>query len=197
MDTWNHLKHIATFPKIGPDMYFTHWLLFFKPLRLWFGRRMLGAIGKGSEVRPYTVINGTTHVYLGDNVTISDNVRLICDIRDPQSKIIIGDSVLIGPNTAVYATTHTFRSSKLPISEQPVRNKTTVIKSGAWIGINCVIMPGVTIGKNAVVSANTVVTQDVPDFAIVAREPMRIVRTFIPHNGVASPSGDVIEVPEE
>ncbi|MNR40369.1 putative acetyltransferase [compost metagenome] len=50
------------------------------------------------------------------------------------------------------------------------------LKSGCWIGINVVILPGVTIGKNAVIGANSVVTTSVPDFAIAVGAPAKIVR---------------------
>ena len=57
-----------------------------------------------------------------------------------------------------------------------VKSKKIVIKSKAWIGFNCIILKGVTIGEGAVVGAGSVVTQDVPDFAIVAGNPAKIIK---------------------
>jgi acetyltransferase-like isoleucine patch superfamily enzyme len=51
-----------------------------------------------------------------------------------------------------------------------------VIKDKAWIGFNCIILKGVTIGVGAVVAAGSVVTQDVPDFAVVAGNPAKIIK---------------------
>lgn len=176
--TWNHLKHIATFPKIGPDMYFTHWLLYFKPLRIWFQNRKLAHIGTGSEIRPFCTIDGTNRVFIGNNVTIPDGTRLICNAHDESSKIIIEDSVLFGPNVAVYATTHRFDDPSVPIRDQATVSGITTIRSGAWIGINSVIMPGVTVGKNSVVGSNSFVNRDVPDYTVVAGSPARVLRTL-------------------
>ena len=175
---WEHLIYIATFPKIGPDMYLTHWLLFFKPCRLWFQKRKLGEIEEGSELRPYCIIDGTRNVFIGKNVIVPEGVRLVCDPSDPAAKIIIGDSVLFAPNVAVYCSTHNFTDIRKPVKEQSLFNKTTTIGSGSWIGINSVIMPGVTIGRNVVVGANSFVNKDVPDFAIVAGCPAVVIRTM-------------------
>lgn len=53
-----------------------------------------------------------------------------------------------------------------------------VIKEYAWLGINSIVLPGVTIGKGAVVTAGSVVTEDVPDNTIVRGNPAVVVRTF-------------------
>jgi acetyltransferase-like isoleucine patch superfamily enzyme len=179
MSTWKHLKYVMSFPKIGPDMYFTHWLLFFKPFRIWFQKKMLGSVGTNSELRPYCIIDGTKNVFIGRNVIIPEGVRLVCDPSDPSSKIIIEDNVLFAPNAAVYCTTHTFHDTNVPIKDQPLLNKTTVIKSGSWIGINAVILPGVTIGRNSIVGANSLVNKDVPDFSVVAGSPAKFLKSLI------------------
>lgn len=176
MSVIKHLKYIATFPKIGPDMYLTHWLLFFKPFRLWFQKKMLKKIGINSEIRPYSIIDGTRNVQIGNNVIIPEGVRLVTDASDSSAEIIIEDDVLFAPNVAVYCTTHTFTNINLPIKNQPLQNKTTIIKTGAWIGINTVIMPGVTIGKNTVIGANSIVKSDIPDYVVAVGSPARVIK---------------------
>jgi acetyltransferase-like isoleucine patch superfamily enzyme len=157
-------------------MYFTHWLLFFKPFRIWFQKRMLGAIGNTSEVRPYCIIDGTKNVYIGENVIIAEGVRLVTEASDLSAKIIIEDGVLFAPNVAVYSTTHTYSTTTIPIKEQPIKNQTTIIKSGAWIGLNSIIMPGITIGRNSVIGANSFVNKDVPDFCVYAGTPAKLIK---------------------
>jgi acetyltransferase-like isoleucine patch superfamily enzyme len=58
-----------------------------------------------------------------------------------------------------------------------VRSSKIVIKSKAWIGFNSIILKGVTIGEGAIVGAGSVVTKDVPDFAVVAGNPARVIKT--------------------
>jgi len=115
---WSHLKFIAFYPKIGPDMYLTHWLLFFKPLRLWFQKRKVPNIGSNSDIRPYCTIIGTNNVFIGNNVIIPPGTTLACHPGNAQSKIIIEDDVLLAPNVAVYAMTHLYADTTVPIKDQ-------------------------------------------------------------------------------
>lgn len=176
---FGHLKYILLFPKIGPDMYLTHWLLFFKPFRIWFQKRKLVKIGINSELRPYCTIDGTRNVFIGNHVIVPEYTRLVTDPSDQDSKIIIEDSVLFGPNVSVYATTHSFTDISVPIKEQVLKNNITTIKQGAWLGANVVVMPGITVGRNSVVGANSVVTKDVPDYCVVAGTPAKIIKSLI------------------
>lgn len=159
-------------------MYLTHWLLFFKPLRLWFQKRKLVQIGKNSEVRPYCTIDGTNNVYIGNNVIIPEYTRLITDPRDESSKIIIDDSVLFGPNVSVYSTTHIFSNPEMAVKDQPLKNATTRIRSGAWLGINVVVLPGISIGRNSVIGANSVVINDIPDYCLAVGTPAKVIRNL-------------------
>lgn len=180
MSTWKHLKYVATFPKIGPDMYMTHWLLFFKPLRIWFQKRCLkNRIGDNSEIRPYSILDGYQNIVIGKNVIIPEGVRLVTDPTDSDARIIIEDDVLFGPNVAVYCTTHLIDDLDLAIKYQPLLNKTTKIGAGSWIGINAVIAPGVTIGRHAVVGANSYVNKDVADYTVVAGSPARFIKSIV------------------
>lgn len=172
----NHLKFILLYPKIGPDMYLTHWLLFFKPFRLWFQKIKVKNIGKNSEIRPYATILGTDNVYIGDNVIIPGGTTIATYPGHKESRVVIEDDVLLGPNVAIYSSTHQYRDIRLPIKEQGYKHGVTTLKTGCWIGINSVIMPGVTIGKNSVVGSNSFVNKDVPDYAVVVGSPAKIIR---------------------
>ena len=172
----NHLRFILLYPKIGPDMYLTHWLLFFKPFRIWFQNKKIYKIGKGSEVRPYSIINGTNSIQIGDNVIIQPGSILSANPSNLETGIIIEDDVLLAPNISIYSHTHSYKNINIPIKEQPYIAKKVVIKRGAWLGVNCVIFPGVTIGKNSVVAAGSIVKKDVPDYTVVAGAPAKIIR---------------------
>lgn len=173
---FKHLKFILLYPKIGADMYLTHWLLFFKPLRIWFQKRKIKQIGENSEIRPYCTIVGTKNIYIGKNVIIPQGAILSSYPGNELSNIYIEDDVLLGPNVAIYSSTHNFNNISIPIKNQGYRVASTRLKQGCWIGINAVILPGVTIGKNSVVGANAVVNKDVPDNTVVAGIPAKIIK---------------------
>jgi acetyltransferase-like isoleucine patch superfamily enzyme len=92
-------------------------------------------------------------------------------------QVIIEEDVLLARNVYISDHMHRHTSTTLPILRQGLDRVMAVrVKSGAWLGQNVVVCPGVTIGKNAVVGANSVVTKDVPDFAVAVGAPARVVR---------------------
>ncbi|WKZ47625.1 MAG: WxcM-like domain-containing protein [Anaerolineales bacterium] len=133
-----------------------------KNTRIWaFAHILPGAvIGKDCNICDHVFIEND--VQLGDRVTIKSGVQLWDGIR-------IEDDVFIGPNAA-------FTNDPFPRSKQyPEKFLLTVIKNGASIGANATILPGLTIGQNAMVGAGSVVTKDVPPNSIVFGNPARIV----------------------
>ncbi len=102
-------------------------------------------------------------VVVGNRVTVKSGVQLWDGLR-------IEDDVFIGPNA-------TFTNDRFPRSKsQSFICLTTTIKAGATIGAGAVILPGLTIGRRAMVGAGAVVTKSVPDDAVVVGNPARIVR---------------------
>lgn len=100
-------------------------------------------------------------VTLGDRVTVKSGVQLLNGLR-------VGDDVFIGPNV-------TFTNDKFPRSRQyPDTFSLTEIDAGASIGANATILPGIRIGRQAMVGAGAVVTRSVPPNAIVVGNPARI-----------------------
>ncbi len=170
------LKFFLFYPKIGPDMYLTHWLLYIKTSRLWFQKKKLYKIGKNSEVRPFVTIYGTNSIVIGDNVILQPGTILGSMSNDPGNGITIEDDVLLGPNISIYSATHNFGDTCLPIKEQGYNSSKVTIKQGSWIGVNSVIMPGVTVGRNSVVAAGAIVVKDVPDYCVVAGVPAKVIK---------------------
>lgn len=130
--------------------------------RVWqFSVVFKGAIiGKDCNICAHSLIEGD--VVLGDQVTVKSGVYLWDGLR-------VGNKVFIGPCA-------TFANDKMPRSKQrPHEFLQTVLKEGCSLGANCTILPGVTIGKNAMVGAGAVVTKDVPDNAVVVGNPAHII----------------------
>lgn len=106
---------------------------------------------------------------LGTRVWIGPQAYL--DARD----LVIEDGVGIGPGVRILGSAHTGLAIEPP--PEPERDAEPVrIERGADVGVNAVVLPGVTIGRNSVVGAGAVVTRDVPPLAVVAGVPARVLR---------------------
>jgi maltose O-acetyltransferase len=113
----------------------------------------------------------------GDNITLGANFycNFDCVILDVAA-VTIGRNVLFGPGVHVYAATHplsfTARRTGLELGA-PVE-----IGDDAWIGGGAIVCPGVRIGARAVIGAGSVVTRDIPDDALAAGNPCRVIRAI-------------------
>lgn len=109
------------------------------------------------------------HIRLGKNVFINMGV-MFTDLGG----ITLEDNVLIGPRANLISVNHpTEPNQRQGLVLQPV-----VIKRNAWIGANATILPGVTVGENAIVAAGAVVSKDVPANTVVAGVPAKVMKTF-------------------
>ena len=112
---------------------------------------------------------------IGDNVSIGEYSHITC-----ANKITIGNGVLTGRFVLITDNAHgkcTNEDSDIAPLQRNIYSKgEVIIKENVWIGDKATILPGVTIGKGAVIAANAVVTKDVPDYTIVAGVPAKIVK---------------------
>lgn len=113
----------------------------------------------------------------GPNIIIHDRVRMNTTSISAVDRVEIEDDVAIARGCYISDHSHGFTDSDTPIRYQPVdRVAPVLIRRGAWLGQNCVILPGVTIGRGSVIGANSVVRSDVPDRTVVAGSPARVLR---------------------
>src|ERR1051326_3637610 len=96
---------------------------------------------------------------IGAAVYIADDLLVVEELADT-SNLTIRDRVSIGPRVTLVTSSHP--NNSLIRSFAPVRKGPIVIEADAWIGAGAVVLPGVTIGRGAVVGANAVVVSDVP-----------------------------------
>ena len=117
-------------------------------------------IGENCNVCAHTFIEND--VIVGDRVTIKSGVFLWDGMR-------VGDDVFIGPNA-------TFSNDLYPRSKQAFKYPLTSIEDGASIGANATVLPGVKIGRGALVGAGAVVTRDVPEYCVAVGNPAVVTR---------------------
>jgi Acetyltransferase (isoleucine patch superfamily) len=137
------------------------------------------------------VINmGDCHIDIGDRVMINDGTTLFC-----VNGITIGNDVMISWGcTLIDNNSHSIISAErlkdLVVARQEyeagtlgnntdwstVKNAPIIIKDKVWIGFNSIIMKGVTIGEGAIIGAGSVVTKDVPDYAVVGGNPATVIK---------------------
>ncbi|WDF32007.1 DapH/DapD/GlmU-related protein [Arthrobacter agilis] len=113
------------------------------------------------------------HSEFGKNITLGQRIFINagCKLQD-QGGVTIGDDCLTGHNVVMATLNHDLNPSKrADMHPAPI-----VIGRNVWVGSNATILPGITIGDNAVVAAAAVVTKDVPEDAVVVGSPARVVR---------------------
>jgi acetyltransferase-like isoleucine patch superfamily enzyme len=156
-------------------------------------RALVKTLGAGATIsKNVSVIHPETfeigdRVFIGEQTIIQGRFDGRCVIGEgvwigPQSyfdarDLVIEDFVGWGPGAKVLGSEHTGIPADIPI----IRTDLDIapVRIGAWadIGVNAVILPGVTIGKGAIVGAGAIVTRDVADFDIVAGVPARVIRS--------------------
>ena len=128
-----------------------------------------------------------------NRVNISNNVKILnpeyisMDSRafvghhcllaaNEKSEITIGKDVQIAFHTFLLTGNHRFDQLDVPIYDQPGEYAPITVEDDVWIGCRCMVLPGVTVGEHAVVAAHTVLSKDVPAWAVVGGNPARIIK---------------------
>ncbi len=155
-------------------------------------RQLFGHVGKNPSVTPLLYCDLGSMISIGDDFYSNYNL-VILDC----AKVTIGENAFIGPNVGIYAVGHAidpeYRRHKIEFG-LPI-----VIGNDVWIGGHSVINPGVTIGNNVVIGSGSVVTKDVPDNAVVAGNPAKIIRyiTDDDRKYFAKNNGKKLEYPQD
>jgi acetyltransferase-like isoleucine patch superfamily enzyme len=100
-------------------------------------------------------------------------------------QVMIGERVLLARNVYISDHAHAFENIELPIMQQGIANIAPVsIGRGSWLGQNVVVLPGVTIGEQCVIGANSVVNSSIPDYSVAVGVPARVVKRYNREAGV-------------
>lgn len=149
---------------------------------------MFAEIGEGCYIEPPFHANwGGKHIHFGNNVYANFNLTMVDDTH-----IYVGDNVLFGPGVIVCTGTHPAHPELR--RKQAQYNLPVHIGKNVWIGGGAFIMPGITIGENSIIGANSVVTKDIPPDVIAVGNPCRVLRTIDEKDRQFYDRGKVIDV---
>lgn len=166
--------------RLGPDCPFTHWRLFFKKTMLTMSKRKFKSFSDSAEFRAGAYAIVCSKISIGKNVIVRPNTMIFADPRKgSDGSVIIEDDVMLGSGIHIYTGNHRFDLSNVNLINQghsPAESVT--LKEGCWLGANVIILPGVTVGKNSVIGAGSVVTKNVPDRVVAAGNPAKVLKTL-------------------
>lgn len=129
----------------------------------------------GKEVDKSFTLFPPFYTDCGKNIHIGKNVFInsCCKFQD-QGGISIGDGSLLGHNVVIATLNH----MQEPSRRQSLLPKPVVIGNNVWIGASVTILPGVTIGDNAIIGAGSVVTKDIPANSVAVGSPCKVIKSI-------------------
>lgn len=130
----------------------------------------LARLGRDTVVQDWFRVTNPENVSIGSHCNFAEGVFITGG-----GGVTIGDYVGLGPDVKIWSVNHRFQDPDTPWLKQGWDKEPVVIEDDVWLGANCFVMPGVTIGKGAIVSAGTVLMKSVPPYAIVAGNPGRVI----------------------
>ena len=131
----------------------------------------------GAKIGKRTVFYPGVWIAPGRNFIVGDDVDFALDVLvTTGGGVSIGDRVLIGYRTQILSTNHVIPKGLQRIFGAGHEKKQVIIENDVWIGANCIIVPGVTIGQGAVIAAGSVVTKTVEAFTVVGGVPAKKIK---------------------
>ena len=122
-------------------------------------------IGENSIIYNQLTVVCPKNVTIGKNVTVMNGVLMMS-----AGGITIEDNVMIAANVQLISNNHD------PYDRYVITCKPILIKEGAWIGAGATILPGVTIGKYAIIGANSIVNKNIPDYGVAVGSPAKVIK---------------------
>lgn len=138
-------------------------------------------VGKDCEIESGIDIGLRPKLTIGDRCQINANVSM--------RNVCIGNSVLIAPGCVILDRQHAFDRTDVPIRDQGVLHfETSVLEDDVWLGQNVIVMPGIHIGRGAIIGAGAVVTKNIPPNGIAVGVPAKVIRLRTASNDVGNSS---------
>lgn len=127
-------------------------------------------LGKKVMIDYKTFFRYMHKIKLGNNISINRGCEFFTSAH-LKTEIVLKDNVTLSPNVKLYNAGHNYNFKNLPDTSGDI-----IIEEYVWIGANSIVLQNVKIGKYSIVSANSVVTKDVPAYSIVAGIPAKIIK---------------------
>jgi maltose O-acetyltransferase len=138
--------------------------------RRFLAKKIFRHCGEDVLIKQHAYFGSGRDIIVGDRSQIGIAARIDHDT-------VIGSDVLMGPDIVIMSSAHAFEDKNIPINRQGALEKNPVhIGNDVWIGTRVIILPGVKIGDGAVIGASSVVTKDIPSFAVAVGTPARVIR---------------------
>jgi len=155
-------QYLPTQPALG-------WQIAYAIRRI-LAKYIFAQCGKNVIVKKNAYFGKGTGITIGDNSQIGERSQIGAYTR-------IGRDVIMAPDVIIWTMGHAFDRTDIPINQQGATEIQSVnIGDDVWIGQRAIIKPGVTVGNHAIIGAGSIVTKDIPEWAIVAGNPARIIR---------------------
>ena len=134
-------------------------------------RQLFASCGREARIEPRAFFSSGRKVSLGDHSSIGENAKIRGSVR-------IGSHVMMGEDVLIISGNHAFDRTDIPMTWQGfLPDETVEIGDDVWIGSRVILLPGVKVGRGAVIGAGAVVTKDVPAWAVTAGNPARLIRS--------------------
>jgi acetyltransferase-like isoleucine patch superfamily enzyme len=171
---FQNLKNRMIFMKYGRNVYFFPGVHVVRPEYVSIGDNV--TIGRNADlfVHPDDSETREAIIEIGNNVHVGTN-----NIIGARKKVVLEENVLLGPHVMMGDHSHAYEDIEIPVKYQTVTEPGPVrIERDSWIGANVFILPNVTIGRHAVVGANSVVNRDIPPYSVAVGTPARVIRRY-------------------
>lgn len=152
--------------RFTPEDYRPYCLVFPK-MRNWFVKSFIKKCGINLRVKHNADIS--PNICIGNNSELGTRCMI-------HGNVVIGSDVIMGPDVKIYARNHIYDRIDIPIRIQGKEYLKTEIGDDVWIGANSILTAGVTVGNHVIIAAGSVVTKDIPDYAIVGGVPAKIIK---------------------
>jgi len=133
---------------------------------------------KNFEIGPYSIVedfatinNGVGDVIIGHHTGIGIGNVIIGPVK-------MGDYVMLAQNIVISGLNHGYEDVTMPPRLQQVNTKQITIEDNVWVGANCTITAGVTIGRHAIIGAGSVVTKNIPAYSVAVGNPARVIKKY-------------------